>query len=55
MWYMKYMTITVISGATGIVIKAFKKNWEAIPGKQSTDSLQKTAVLATSHIILKAL
>ena len=28
---------------------------EAIPGKHSTDSLQKTAILRTSHVIRKAL
>jgi hypothetical protein len=31
--------------------KRFKKNSEAIPGEHSTDSLQKTTVLGTSHII----
>jgi hypothetical protein len=30
-------------------------NLETIPGKHSTDSLQKTAVLGTSHFIKKAL
>jgi hypothetical protein len=28
---------------------------EALPGKHSIDSLQKTAILETSHIIWKAL
>jgi len=28
---------------------------EAVPGKHSTDSLQKTAILGTSHIIRKVL
>jgi hypothetical protein len=32
-----------------------KKNLEAVPGKYSIDSLQKTAVLGTSHIIRKVL
>jgi hypothetical protein len=35
--------------------KRFKENLEAIPLKHSTDSLQKTAVLGTSHIIRKVL
>jgi len=30
-------------------------NLEAVPGKHSIDSLQKTAILGTSHIIRKAL
>jgi hypothetical protein len=45
------MVIPVIIGATGILTKGFRKNLEAIPGKQSVDSLQKTAILGTSHII----
>ena len=32
-----------------------KKNVEAVPGKYSIDSLQKTAILGTSHIIRKVL
>jgi hypothetical protein len=52
---MKYMIIPVVIGATGIVTKSLKKNLEAIPGKHSIDSLQKTAILGTSHIIRKVL
>ena len=32
-----------------------KENLEAVPGKHSIDSLQKTAMLGTSHIIRKVL
>jgi hypothetical protein len=32
-----------------------QENLEAIPGKHSIDSLQKTAMLGTSHIIRKVL
>jgi hypothetical protein len=32
-----------------------KKNLEAVPGKNSIDSLQKTAILGTSHVIWKVL
>jgi hypothetical protein len=49
------MIIPVVIGATRIVTKGLKKNVEAIPGKHSTDSLQKTAVLGTSHKIWKVL
>ena len=45
---------TVIIGATRTV-KSLKKNLEVIPGKRSVDSVQKTAVLGTSHIIQKIL
>ena len=34
----------------GIVTRSLRKNLEAVPGKHPTDSLQKTAILGTSHI-----
>ena len=43
------------NGATGIITRSLKKNLEAVPGKHSIDSLQKTAILGTSHIIQKVL
>jgi hypothetical protein len=56
MWNLKCCTIIpVIIGATGIVTKSLRKYVEAIPGKHSIDSLQKTAILGTSHIIRKVL
>jgi hypothetical protein len=55
MWNLKCTIIPVIIGATGIVTRSLRKNMEAIPGKHSIDSLQKTAVLGTSHIIRKVL
>ena len=45
----------VKTGATGIVTRSLKKNLEAVPGKHSIDSVQKTAILGTSHIIRKVL
>jgi len=39
--------ISVLNGATEMVTKGLKTNLEAISGKPSTDSLQKTAVLGT--------
>ena len=45
----------VKTGATGIVTRSLKKILEAVPGKHSIDSLQKTAILGTSHIIRKVL
>ena len=47
--------IPVVIGATGIVTRSLRKNMEAVPGKHSIDSLQKTAILRTSHIIRKVL
>jgi hypothetical protein len=55
MWNLKCTIIPVIIGAAGIVTKNLRKNLEAIPGKHLIDSLQKTAVLGTSHIIRKVL
>jgi hypothetical protein len=55
MWNLKCTIIPVIIEATGIVTRSLKKNLEAVPGKHSIDSLQKTAILGTSHIIWKVL
>jgi hypothetical protein len=55
MWNMKCYVIPVTIGATGIVSKKFTKHLETIPGQHSIDSLQKTAILGTSHIIRKVL
>jgi sulfite exporter TauE/SafE len=55
MWNLKCTIIPIIIGATGIVTKNVRKNLETIPGKNSIDSLQKTAVIGISHIIRKVL
>jgi hypothetical protein len=55
MWDLKCTIISFIIGATGIVTKSLRKNLEGIPGKHSIDSLQKTAIIGTSHIIRKVL
>ena len=52
---LKYTIMSVIIRATGIVTRSLRKNLEAAPGKRSIDSLQKTAVLGTSHMIRKVL
>jgi hypothetical protein len=46
---MKCFVIPVIVGAKGIVRRRFKKYLETIPGQHSIDSLQKPAILGTSH------
>jgi hypothetical protein len=46
---------TSYNWSTGIVMKSLRKNLEAVPGKHSIDSLQKTTVFGTSHIIWKEL
>ena len=55
MWNLKRTIIPVIIGATGIVMRSLRKNLEPVPRKHSIDSLQKTAILGTSHIIRKVL
>ena len=55
MWNLKCTIIPVITGATGMVTRSLRKNLEDIPGKHSIDSLQKTTILGTSHIIRKVL
>ena len=55
MWNLKCAIIPVIIGATGIVTRSLRKNLEAVPGKHLKDSLQKTVILGTSHIIRKVL
>jgi hypothetical protein len=55
MWDLKCTIIPVIIEATGIVTRSLRKNLEATTGKHSIDSLQKTAILGTSHIIQKVM
>ena len=55
MWNLKCTIVPVIIGATGIVTRCLRKDLEIVPGKHSIDSLQKTAILGTSHIIRKVL
>ena len=55
MWNLNCTIIPVKTGATGVVTRSLRKNLEAVPGKHSIDSPQKTATLGTSHIIRKVL
>jgi NAD-dependent dihydropyrimidine dehydrogenase PreA subunit len=55
MWNLKCTIIPFIIGATGIVTRSLRNSLEAVPGKYWLDSLQKTAILGTSHIIRKVL
>ena len=45
MWNLKCTIIPIAIGATGIVTGSLRKSLEAVPGKHSIDSLQKTAIL----------
>ena len=55
MWNLKCTIMPAKIGATGIVTRSLRKNFEAVPGKHSIDSLQKTAMLGKPHIIRKVL
>jgi hypothetical protein len=37
MWNIKFMIIPVVIGATGKITKVLRKNFVAMPGKQSID------------------
>ena len=55
MWNLKCTIVPVIIGATGTVTRSLRNNLVAVPGKHSIDSVQKTAILGTSHTIRKVL
>ena len=52
---LKCTVVPVIIGATGTVTRSLRKGLEAVPGKHSIDSVQKTATLGTAHTIRKVL
>jgi hypothetical protein len=45
MWNLKCTIIPVIIEATGIVTRSLRKNLEAVPGKNSVNSIQKQLYL----------
>jgi hypothetical protein len=47
--------IPVIIGATGTILKSFRKYVSNIPGNHEIKELQKTAILGTAHIFRKVL
>ena len=55
MWNLKCTIVPVIIGANGIVTRSLKKILETVQGKHSIDSLQRTAILGTTHIIRRVL
>jgi len=55
MWSLNFTIIPVIIGATRIVTRSLRKSLEAVPGKHSIVSLQKTAIIETSHIVRKVM
>jgi hypothetical protein len=55
MWNVKAKMIPVRTGTTGTISKSFRKYLSNIPGKYHIKELQKTAILATAHILRQVL
>ena len=55
LWNKKVEVTPVIIGATGIVDKNMKKYVGRIPGCHNIYSLQRSAILGTTHILRKEL
>jgi hypothetical protein len=55
MWNVKTRVIPVIIGVTGTISKSFRKYVSTIPGNHDIRELQKTAILATAHILQKVM
>jgi hypothetical protein len=55
MWSVKTVVIPVIIETTGNISKSFRKYLSNVPGKHEIKELQKTAILATAHILRKVL
>jgi hypothetical protein len=55
MWNAKIRVIPVIIGATGTFSKSFRKYVNTIPGNNEVQSLEKTAILDTAHILRKVM
>ena len=54
-WNVKTNVIPVIVGATGTILKSFRKYVSNIPGNHEVKELQETAILGTAHILRKVL
>jgi hypothetical protein len=55
MWNIKVRVIPVVIGATGTILKSFRKYVSNIPGNHDVKELQKRAILGTAHILRKVL
>jgi len=55
MWNVNTKVIPVIIGATGTILKSFRKYVSNIAGKHEVKELHKTAILSTAHILRKVL
>ena len=53
MWNVKTKVIPVIIGATGTILKSFRKYMSNIPASHEVKELQKTTILGNAHILRK--
>jgi hypothetical protein len=54
-WKVKTKVTPVIIGATGTISKSFRKYLSSILGKHEVKELWETAILGTTHILLRVL
>jgi hypothetical protein len=55
MWNVKAKVIPIVIGATGAILKSFRKYVSNILGNHEVKELQKTAILGNAHILRKVL
>jgi hypothetical protein len=55
MWNVKTKVIPVIIGATGTILKSFRKYVSNLLGNHEVKELQKTTILCTAHLLWKVL
>ena len=55
LWYMKTVTIPVVTGALGMTKKGTEKYLEKIPGCPDLGEMPKIALTGTTHILRKTL
>jgi hypothetical protein len=54
-WNVKTNVIPVITWATRIISKSYRKYLSYIPGNHEIREVQKTAILGTAHVLWKVL
>ena len=55
MWNVETKVMPAIIGATGTILKSFRKFLSNIPGKHEVKKLQETAILGTAHLLREVL
>jgi hypothetical protein len=50
-WNVKAKVIPKIIGASGTILKSFRKYLSNTPGQDAVEELQQTAILGTAHVL----